>query len=70
MKGLHFQMEDKVLVSVIVPAYNAEKVVRDCLNSILGQTLQNIEIIVVDDGSKDSTRKILREFCEDRKSVV
>lgn len=57
-------MEDKVLVSVIVPAYNAEKVVRDCLNSILGQTLQNIEIIVVDDGSKDSTRKILREFCE------
>lgn len=64
MKGLHLQMEDKVLISVIVPAYNAEKVVGDCLNSILEQTLQNIEIIVVDDGSKDSTRKILREFCE------
>lgn len=57
-------MEDKVWVSVIVPAYNAEKVVGDCLNSILGQTLKNIEIIVVDDGSKDSTRKILRGFSE------
>lgn len=42
-------------VSVIVPVYNVEKYIRQGLDSIAGQTLKNIEIICVDDGSTDSS---------------
>lgn len=49
-------------VSVIIPAYNAEKYLAECLDSICAQTYQNLEIIVVDDGSKDSTAAILKEY--------
>lgn len=55
-------MENKIAVSVIVPAYNAEKVVENCIESILKQNLKNIELIAVDDGSKDSTRKVLEKM--------
>jgi len=46
------------LISVIIPAYNAEKYLDDCLKSITSQTHQNIEVIVVNDGSKDATGEI------------
>ncbi|MFZ1987205.1 MAG: glycosyltransferase family A protein [Desulfatitalea sp.] len=55
-------MNAEPLVSVIVPAYNAERYISDCLKSIISQTYQNLEIIVVDDGSTDSTPRILREY--------
>ena len=57
-------MENKIAVSVIVPAYNAEKVVENCIGSILKQNLKNIEIIAVDDGSKDATRKVLEKLAD------
>lgn len=47
------------LVSVIVPAYNAEGFIKNCINSILGQTFQDFEIVVVNDGSTDGTLDIL-----------
>lgn len=50
------------LVSVILPTYNGEATVRDALNSVLAQTYQPIEIIVVDDASTDSTPRILQEY--------
>lgn len=53
-----------IAVSVIVPAYNAEKTVGKALDSLLGQTLKNIEILVVDDGSKDATRQIISEYAK------
>ena len=49
-------------VSVIVPVYNVEKYVEKCLKSLVNQTLQDIEIIVVDDGSKDDSKKIVDSF--------
>ena len=50
------------LVSAIVPAYNAARFITPTLESILSQTYQNIEVIVVDDGSKDETPEIVRQF--------
>ena len=49
------------LISVIVPVYNVEKYVKTCVGSIINQTYQNIEIIIVDDGSTDSSGQI----CDD-----
>lgn len=57
-------MEEKIVVSVIVPAYNAEKVLEDCLESLLKQRLQGMEIIVVNDGSKDHTGGIAEKFAK------
>lgn len=47
------------MISVIVPAYNAEKTIEKCLESIAMQSYENLEIIVVNDGSKDSTKEIV-----------
>ena len=49
-------------VSVIVPVYQVEQYLRQCLDSILKQTFQDIEIILVDDGSKDNSGKICDEY--------
>ena len=49
-------------ISVIVPVYNVEQYLRKCLDSILNQTFSNIEIICVNDGSTDNSRKILEEY--------
>lgn len=53
-----------VKVSVIIPAYNTEEYLEECLESVLNQTLQDMEIIAVDDGSTDSTLEILRRYEE------
>jgi len=49
-------------ISVIVPVYNSEKYLRSCLDSLVNQTLDDIEIVVVNDGSKDSSVQIIGEF--------
>lgn len=50
------------VVSVILPVYNAEKFLEDCLNSLAGQTYQEIQIIAIDDHSRDNSPAILRQF--------
>ena len=52
------------LVSVIIPAYNAEKFIAKTLESVLSQTYQNIEVLVVDDGSTDTTAEIVKSFTQ------
>ena len=49
-------------VSVIIPVYNVEKYLRQCLDSVISQTLRDIEIICVDDGSTDSSPQILADY--------
>lgn len=55
-------MDNKLLISVIVPIYNVEAYLQECLDSICGQTFQNLEIILVDDGSTDGSYQICKEF--------
>ena len=54
--------EEEILVSIIVPTYNVEKYAGKCFQSLINQTLKNIEIILVDDGSTDSSGRICDEF--------
>lgn len=49
-------------ISVIVPVYNTEKYLRRCLDSLVNQSMQDIEIIVVNDGSKDNSQSIIEEY--------
>ncbi|WP_300756115.1 glycosyltransferase family 2 protein [uncultured Brachyspira sp.] len=53
-----------IKVSVIIPIYNAEKYLKECLNSIINQTLKEIEIICINDCSTDSSIKILEEYAK------
>lgn len=55
-------MEKKMMVSVIVPVYKAEKFIAKCIESILGQTYKNLELILVDDGSPDRSGEICDEY--------
>lgn len=57
------------LVSVIVPAYNSQNSIRRCVESILTQEYQNLEVLLIDDGSTDDTPKILDEFADQDKRV-
>jgi glycosyltransferase involved in cell wall biosynthesis len=60
----------KALVSILIPAYNAEKWIADTIKSALAQTWSNREIIIVDDGSRDGTLSIAKHFASSRVCVV
>ena len=59
-------------VSVIIPAYNAEKYIGQCLESVIGQTCRDIEIICVNDGSADRTRDVIQSYMakDDRITLI
>lgn len=54
------------LISVIVPVYNVERYLRRCVDSILHQTYQNLEVLLVDDGSTDASGAICDEYATGR----
>lgn len=60
---------EKPLVSVIVPIYNTEKYLCDCINSIISQTYSNLEIILIDDGSCDNCPKICDDYLQEDKRI-
>lgn len=63
-------MEKEDLVSIIVPVYNAEQYLDECLESIISQTYQNLEIICIDDCSTDSSKEIIRKYQKIDERVV
>ena len=65
-------MKDDIKVSVVIPVYNVELYLRDCLDSIINQTYSNTEIICVNDGSTDGSLAILEEYYaqDDRVSII
>ena len=62
-------MKEKTKISVIVPVYNGEEFLSQCLDSILAQTLQDIEILCVNDGSTDNSLKILKGYAKKDKRI-
>ena len=59
-----------MLFSIVVPAYNAEKFLLRCVNSVLGQTCRNFELILVNDGSCDETENVARSVEDERVRVI
>lgn len=59
-----------IAVSIVVPVYNAAPYLRKCLDSIVNQTLKNIEIIFIDDGSTDGSSEICREYAAKDKRII
>lgn len=58
------------MVSVLIPAYNAEKTINRCIESILHQTYENIEVIIVNDGSTDNTLSILYNYAKNDRRIA
>lgn len=63
-------MDKTPLISIIIPAYNHEKYVEQCLNSILEEDYPNKEIVIIDDGSKDKTAQIIEKWIEQHKNAI
>ncbi len=63
-------MNNKLLISVIIPVYNREKFIRNCLEIITDQTYKNLEIIVVNDGSSDDSVNIINTFVDERIKLI
>lgn len=55
---------DENLVSIIVPIYNVQSFLNECINSLLKQTYSNIEVLLINDGSTDKSEEICREYCK------
>ena len=62
-------LEEEPCVSVVIPAYNVERYLKECLDSVISQTYHNLEIICVDDGSVDKTPEILAEYASADKRI-
>lgn len=63
-------MEDNQLISVVVPIYNVEKYLEGCIQSIVGQTYSNLEILLINDGSQDSSEKICLKWVKADKRII
>ena len=60
---INYMEELMVKVSIVIPVYNAEKYIDRCVDCLLNQTLKDIEVIFVDDGSTDNSGLLLEQWC-------
>lgn len=58
------------MISIIIPVYNVENYIKQCLVSIFNQTYRNFELIIVNDGSTDNSEKIINEFCKQYENII
>jgi len=63
-------MDLQIKISIIIPVYNVQDYLRQCLNSVVNQTLKEIEIIVINDCSTDKSREICDEYCKLDKRII
>ena len=63
---INYMEELMVKVSIVIPVYNAEKYIKEAIESILNQTFSNFEFIIIDDGSIDATEEIIKSFKDSR----
>lgn len=70
MEGRMMKEVNPIKVSVIIPIYNEQEYLPQCLDSICGQTLQDIEILCVNDESTDKSEEIIREYMESDARVI
>ena len=63
-------MNSRVKVSVLVPIYNVEAFLPECLDSLVGQTLKDIEIICINDGSKDRSLEIIKDYAKKDSRII
>lgn len=63
-------MKNYILVSIIIPVYNVETYLRECMDSVLNQSYENIEVLAIDDASQDNSIEILNSFNDDRLKII
>lgn len=63
-------MNQETLISIVIPAYNSSQYLNECIDSILTQTYQNIEIIIVDDGSTDNSVEVIKSYNDNRICLI
>ena len=63
-------MIENQIVSIIVPVYNVQEYIKDCINSIICQTYKELEIILVDDGSSDNSLQICKDMAQKDNRIV
>jgi len=66
VKAIKAFIDPEPLISVVLPVFNGEKYIATAIKSVLNQSFHNIELLVIDDGSRDSTREIVSKFNDDR----
>lgn len=61
---INYQIKEKVKISIITASYNYADYIEDVINSVINQTYENWELIIVDDGSSDSSVEIIKSYCD------
>lgn len=63
-------MNSKPNISIIIPVYNVEEYIEECIDSVINQTLTNIEIIIVNDGSTDNSLEVIKKYNDNRIKLI